>query len=121
MCEYKVGYYVREGFFQDIVKIGNGNVLVYCNEAATRNEFNKFGGSWHLYAYFHETGEWHPLVKSKPVKKRIILREFTTPDGLVNSLLGYEFPVTAVPKDQGSGCEISKDGNISYRENCIFL
>lgn len=121
MREYKVGYYVREGLFQKIINNSGGDLLVYCSKTATKNNFNKFNGSWNLYVYFYETQSWHPLVKSKTVIDSIILREFITSDGLINSILGYNYPMACLSKYKGSACEITKEGNINYYEKCIFV
>ncbi|MGN7963923.1 hypothetical protein [Brucella sp. 22210] len=120
MHEYEVGHYIREEFFNDLSNEENGILLVYCDKAATKNNTKKYTGVWNLYVYSDDTKRWHPLVKSKLVRKQIVKREFLTSDGLINSILRFSFPVLGIPKEQGSGCEINKDGTIYYRPQCIF-
>jgi hypothetical protein len=121
MYEYELGHYIREEFFQELANDQNGILLVYCDKAASKNDANKYSGIWHIYVYNDDTKKWHPLVKAKLVRKQIVKREFLTGDGLINSLLRYNFPVAGIPKEEGSGCEINKDGTIYYRPQCAFI
>lgn len=118
--EYELGYYVTEDLFLESANIEQGKVLVYCYDSITKNESNKFDGVWHLFVYREDTNNWHMLVKAKPVNRRIVPREFSTADGLINSLLRYNFPLVGLSKEQGSGCEISMGGDVSYINECLF-
>lgn len=121
MYTYDIGYYVREEFFNDIVKVGNGNVLVHCLDDVTMNDTYKYEGVWHLYVNFHETNKWHPLVKTKSINKRIVYREFVSVEGVISTLLRLDFPMVSITRERGSGCEISRDGNIYYRPMCDLI
>ncbi len=118
---YKIGNYIHQDFFKDIITNENGTILVYCDESIFLNQSNKFDGCWYLYVYFHETDMWHPLVNYKPVNKRIVQRKFRSSDGLINSLHRYDLPLSCMPKYQGSGCEIKSDGTVYYRPQCILI
>jgi len=118
---YKLGNYIHQDFFQDIVENEHGTVLVYCHESITQNSSNKFDGCWTLYVYFHETGAWHPLVNYKKVNKRMVQRVFKSSDGLINSLHRYDLPLSCITKTKGSGCEITPSGTVYYRPHCIFI
>lgn len=121
MHTYSVGNYIREEFFHELVQGKNGAILVYCHTEMNKNIASKFSGRWHLYAFNIETNSWHPFVKARLENKRIVKRDFSTSDGLVNSLLRYHYPVVGIPSERESGCEIHKNGSIFYRPKCIFI
>ncbi|MCR8493699.1 hypothetical protein [Brucella anthropi] len=121
MHTYNVGNYIREEYFHELVIGNNGAILVYCAKAMIKNKASKFSGRWHLYAFNVDENSWQPFVKSKLENKRIVNREFVTSDGLINSLLRYNYPVVGIPSERNSGCEIHKNGDIFFRPQCVFV
>jgi hypothetical protein len=120
MHTYKLGDYIREEYFHELVQSEGSALLVHCHSPVTKNKANKFSGRWHLYVYSTENETWHPLVKSKLENRRIVKRSFFTSDGLINSLLRFNYPVVGISSERDSGCEIHKDGGLYYRANCMF-
>lgn len=118
---YKIGNYVQQEYFNRLVDLEKSAVLIYCEQEIVRTYSSKHSGIWHLYAYSAETDNWHPLVKVELHTKRMLPKLFTSADGVINSIIRLNLPVSAITTTKGSGCEISKDGSIYYRPQCILI